>query len=115
MRPFWAVLPPVTAFSLGMVLAIMVFPIMISISKEVFRTVPFEIREASFALGVTKLQTVKHVVKLVIVSRALRLQERSFLRIRGPFRELLRTAQGSQTRFQGYKSLLYLDHLRLDL
>jgi len=46
----------------GIVLAIMVFPIIISISDEVFRTVAFEVREASFALGATKWQTVKHVV-----------------------------------------------------
>ena len=46
----------------GMVLAIMVFPIIISVSEEVVRAVPREIREASFALGATKWQTVKHVV-----------------------------------------------------
>jgi len=46
----------------GTVLAIMVFPIIISVSEEVFRTVPFEVREASFALGATKWETVKHVV-----------------------------------------------------
>jgi len=54
-----------TGYSLlagGIVLAIMVFPIIISVSEEVFRTVPFELREASFALGATKWQTVKHVV-----------------------------------------------------
>jgi len=46
----------------AIVLAIMVFPIIISVSEEVFRTVPFQLREASFALGATKWQTVKHVV-----------------------------------------------------
>jgi phosphate transport system permease protein len=46
----------------GIVLAIMVFPIIISISEEVFRTVPFGMREASLALGASKWQTVKHVV-----------------------------------------------------
>jgi len=46
----------------GTVLAIMVFPIIISVSEELFRTVPFEVREASFALGATKWETVKHVV-----------------------------------------------------
>jgi phosphate transport system permease protein len=46
----------------GVVLAIMVFPIIISISEEVLRVVPSEIREASLALGATKWQTVKHVV-----------------------------------------------------
>jgi phosphate transport system permease protein len=54
-----------TGYSLlagGIVLAIMVFPIIISISEEVFRAVPFDVREASVALGATKWQTVKHVV-----------------------------------------------------
>lgn len=54
-----------TGFSLlagGIVLAIMVSPVIISISEEVIRTVPHQAREASFALGATKWQTVKHVV-----------------------------------------------------
>jgi phosphate transport system permease protein len=54
-----------TGYSLlagGIVLAIMVSPIIISISEEVLRAVPFEVAEASFALGATKWQTVKHVV-----------------------------------------------------
>jgi len=46
----------------GIVLAIMVFPIIIHVSSEVFRSVPFEIREASLSLGATKWQTIKHVV-----------------------------------------------------
>jgi len=46
----------------GIVLAIMVFPIIISVSEEVFRAVPSEAREASLALGATKWQTVKHVI-----------------------------------------------------
>jgi len=40
----------------------MVFPIVISVSEEVFRSVPYEVQEASFALGATRWQTVKHVV-----------------------------------------------------
>jgi len=54
-----------TGFSLlagGIVLAIMVSPIVISISEEVIRAVPHQAREASLALGATKWQTVKHVV-----------------------------------------------------
>lgn len=54
-----------TGYSLlagGIVLAIMVFPIIISISHEVFRAVPSEIREASLSLGATRWQTVKHAV-----------------------------------------------------
>lgn len=46
----------------GIVLAIMVFPIIIHVSLEVFRSVPYEIREASLSLGATKWQTIKHVV-----------------------------------------------------
>jgi phosphate transport system permease protein len=46
----------------GIVLAIMVFPIVIHVSVEVLKSVPYEVREASLALGATKWQTVKHVV-----------------------------------------------------
>jgi len=46
----------------GIVLAVMVFPIIIHVTVEVFRSVPQEAREASLALGATKWQTVKHVV-----------------------------------------------------
>jgi len=46
----------------GIVLALMVFPIIISVSDEVLRSVPFEVREASFSLGATKWQTVKYAV-----------------------------------------------------
>jgi phosphate transport system permease protein len=54
-----------TGYSLlagGLVLAIMVSPIIISISHEVLKAVPFEVAEASFALGATKWETVKHVI-----------------------------------------------------
>lgn len=46
----------------GIVLAIMVFPIIISVSYEVFKAVPFEVREASLSLGATRWQTIKHAV-----------------------------------------------------
>jgi len=51
-----------TALTGGIVLAVMVLPIIISIVEEVIRTVPFEMREASLALGATKWQTVKYTV-----------------------------------------------------
>jgi phosphate transport system permease protein len=51
-----------SALTGGIVLAVMVFPIIISIIEEVIRTVPFEIREASLALGATKWQTIKYSV-----------------------------------------------------
>jgi phosphate transport system permease protein len=46
----------------GLVLAIMVFPILISLSFEVLRTVPLEMREASLGLGATRWETAKYVV-----------------------------------------------------
>lgn len=46
----------------GIVLAIMIFPIIIHVSLEVFGCVPYEVRESSLALGATKWQTIKHVV-----------------------------------------------------
>ena len=46
----------------GMVLAIMVFPVIISVALEVLRAVPLEAREAAIALGATRWETVKHVV-----------------------------------------------------
>jgi phosphate transport system permease protein len=46
----------------GLVLAVMVFPIIISVAEEVIRAVPQGLREASLALGATRWQTVKHVV-----------------------------------------------------
>lgn len=54
-----------TGYSLlagGIVLSIMVCPIIISVSYEVLKTVPFEVAEASFALGATKWETVKHAI-----------------------------------------------------
>jgi len=46
----------------GIVLAIMIIPLIISILIEVFSAVPKEMREASLSLGATKWQTVKKVV-----------------------------------------------------
>ena len=46
----------------GIVLSVMVFPIIISITCEVLRNVPAAAREASLALGATRWQTIKFVV-----------------------------------------------------
>lgn len=46
----------------GIVLAVMILPIIISIVEEVMNSVPFEMREASLALGATKWQTIKYTV-----------------------------------------------------
>jgi phosphate transport system permease protein len=46
----------------GIVLAVMVLPVIISVSEEVIRAVPQGFRDASLSLGATHWQTVKHVV-----------------------------------------------------
>jgi phosphate transport system permease protein len=46
----------------GVVLAVMVFPIIISVAEEVIRGVPRGLREASWALGASRWQTIRHVV-----------------------------------------------------
>lgn len=46
----------------GIVLAIMIVPIIISILTEVFNAIPKEIREASMSLGATKWETIKKVI-----------------------------------------------------
>jgi phosphate transport system permease protein len=46
----------------GIILALIVIPIIISVSLEVLRTTPGEARESSLALGITKWEMVKHVI-----------------------------------------------------
>ena len=56
---------PTTGYSLlagGIILAIMVSPIIISVSMEVLRTVPIQARETALALGTTKWEAIKQVV-----------------------------------------------------
>jgi phosphate transport system permease protein len=56
---------PTTGYSLlagGIILAIMVSPIIISVSMEVLRTVPIQARETALALGATKWQAIKRVL-----------------------------------------------------
>jgi phosphate transport system permease protein len=46
----------------GIVLAVMILPTIISVSLEVFSSIPYPMREASLSLGATKWETVQHVV-----------------------------------------------------
>ncbi|UIR57568.1 phosphate ABC transporter permease subunit PstC [Sphingobacterium sp. SRCM116780] len=46
----------------GIVLAVMIFPIMISIMVEVLKTVPTELKSASLSLGATKWETIQQVI-----------------------------------------------------
>jgi phosphate transport system permease protein len=51
-----------TVLAGGVVLAIMIIPLLISIMVEVFRSIPREMTDASMAMGATKWQTVKKVI-----------------------------------------------------
>src|SRR3989338_245603 len=46
----------------GMTLALLILPIIILATREALRSVPFSIRESSYALGATKWQTVRYQV-----------------------------------------------------
>jgi phosphate transport system permease protein len=46
----------------GIVLAIMIIPLLVSILTEIFSSIPKDIREASLSLGATKWQTIKKVI-----------------------------------------------------
>ena len=56
---------PTTGYTLlagGIILAIMVAPVIISVTMEVLATVPKEARESSLALGTTRWEMVRHVI-----------------------------------------------------
>jgi phosphate transport system permease protein len=46
----------------GLVLAVMIFPLIVSIINEVLTTIPQELKDASLALGATKWETIKKVI-----------------------------------------------------
>ncbi|WP_423148315.1 phosphate ABC transporter permease subunit PstC [Rubrolithibacter danxiaensis] len=46
----------------GIVLAVMIFPLIVSIICSVFNTIPQELKDASLSLGATKWETVKKVL-----------------------------------------------------
>lgn len=46
----------------GLILALLILPVIILATREALRAVPSSIREASYALGATKWQTVRHQV-----------------------------------------------------
>lgn len=51
-----------TVLAGGLVLAIMIIPLLISIMVEVFRSIPREMTDASLSMGATRWQTVKRVI-----------------------------------------------------
>jgi phosphate transport system permease protein len=59
------ILPSLPGFSLlsaGLVMGIMIVPIVASISEDAMRAVPMALREGSYAMGATRLQTAFRVV-----------------------------------------------------
>jgi len=61
--PLFAGPPTVRSFfAAGIVLALMILPIITAIVREVFATTPPDERYASFALGATRWETMRHVV-----------------------------------------------------
>lgn len=55
-------LPGFNMLSAGMVIGVMVIPYVSSLSEDAMRAVPSEIREGSYAIGATRLQTALRVV-----------------------------------------------------
>jgi ABC-type phosphate transport system permease subunit len=46
----------------GIILAVMMIPIQVTIAEEAMNAVPNSLREASYALGATKWETIRHAV-----------------------------------------------------
>lgn len=51
-----------SVFTAGMVLAIMIMPMVIAISREVIRSVPHSLREGHIGLGATRWETIRLIV-----------------------------------------------------
>lgn len=49
-------------FTAALILTVMVLPTIITISQDSLRAVPHEYREASFGLGATNWQTIRHII-----------------------------------------------------
>jgi phosphate transport system permease protein len=62
LRNFFPELPFFNALSAGIVMAIMILPIITSLSEDAINAVPKALREASYGLGATTLQTAFKVV-----------------------------------------------------
>ena len=62
LRAFFPDMPLFNALSAGIVMAIMILPIISSLSEDALNAVPKTLREASYGLGATTLQTAFRVV-----------------------------------------------------
>ncbi len=62
LQQFFPDLPGFNMLSAGLVMGLMIIPFVSSISEDAMRAVPLELKEGSYAMGATKLQTALKVV-----------------------------------------------------
>ncbi|NER89544.1 MULTISPECIES: phosphate ABC transporter permease subunit PstC [unclassified Moorena] len=62
LRKIFTELPVFNMLSAGLVMGLMIIPFISSISEDAMRAVPVELREGSYAMGATRLQTAWNVV-----------------------------------------------------
>lgn len=68
LRPMGIVLPSLNLLSAGVVMGLMIIPYIASLSEDAMRAVPRALREGSFAMGATRLETAFRVVVPAAVS-----------------------------------------------
>jgi phosphate transport system permease protein len=62
LQQVWPGLPGFNMLSAGLVMGIMIIPYVSSVSEDAMRAVPMHLREASYAMGATRVQTAWRVV-----------------------------------------------------
>ena len=62
LQMIWPELPGFTLLSAGLVMGVMIIPYVSSLSEDAMRAVPMALREGSYAMGATRLQTSLRVV-----------------------------------------------------
>jgi phosphate transport system permease protein len=71
LRPFGIELPGFNLLSAGVVMGLMIIPYIASLSEDAMRAVPRSLREGSYAMGATRLETAFRVVVPAAVSGVL--------------------------------------------
>jgi phosphate transport system permease protein len=62
LQRIWPDLPGFNMLSAGLVIGVMIIPYISSVSEDAMRAVPMDLREGSYAMGATRLQTALRVV-----------------------------------------------------
>jgi phosphate transport system permease protein len=68
LRPFGIELPSFNLLSAGLVMGLMIIPYIASLSEDAMRAVPRSMREGSYAMGATRLETAFRVVVPAAIS-----------------------------------------------